>query len=211
MESSYLLKITSLICMLMLLTSCFPINHWPEERAQVIDIETNQPVEGVIVVAFWKGTTGVAGTQTTCYHTESATTDAKGQFVIPGYNDGFRQGFTANKYTVLHFYKRGYKEYVRPDGMSFTQKKIYRMEPFKGTREERFEYIRRFPTSCYKAGDSKKNLYQIRKAKYEEARQLAKTKEEIRTVETMLYKIERIEYDYETATKRHYERLEALK
>jgi hypothetical protein len=54
-------------------------------RAQIVDAETGQPLEGVVVVASWiKYTAGPAGwAGGTYYAAEEAVTGADGRFVIP--------------------------------------------------------------------------------------------------------------------------------
>ncbi len=52
---------------------------------QVIDAETGKPIEGVFVLAFWKGEVGLFDAQSICYHVETAVSDDEGQFHIPGW------------------------------------------------------------------------------------------------------------------------------
>ena len=66
----------------MFLAAFTEISGGPVE-GKVIDLESGQPVEGVLVLVKWNTETGgSSGKKQTCYHIESGTTDASGRFGI---------------------------------------------------------------------------------------------------------------------------------
>ncbi len=111
------------------------------------------------------------------------------------------------------------------------------MAPFTGTRREWLEYLQRLSiaTHCRSAGESEKSLLALRTALYDEARQLARPKADQKIIEShsndvkivmpsqphektdyeiiesLRYDMEIIEFGYETAERRHLQRLGAAK
>ena len=62
------------------------IYHKPEFKGKVVDMETNEPIEGAVVVAIYeKATHGPADTVTSSFDAREALTDNKGEFRIPSY------------------------------------------------------------------------------------------------------------------------------
>ncbi len=62
------------------------IYHKPEFKGKVVDLDTNEPIEGVVVVAIYeKATHGPADTVTSSFDAREALTDNKGEFTIPSY------------------------------------------------------------------------------------------------------------------------------
>lgn len=154
-----------------------PAKFWPEKSGRVLDYKTKEPMKDVHVLALWEGTGGVVGPQTRCYHVESAKTDEKGQFTIPVFFEGFGDGFLASRHIFLYFNAPNYFE--PKYSQSYTDN-IFYLEKFTGTPKEYFEFIttRGRGPSCHGAGESRRNTFIFHKAVYEEAKSLAKTKEE---------------------------------
>jgi hypothetical protein len=62
------------------------IYHKPEFKGKVVDLETNEPIEGAVVVAIYeKATHGPVDTVTSSFDAREALTDNKGEFKIPSY------------------------------------------------------------------------------------------------------------------------------
>lgn len=142
-------------------------------EGQVVEEGTNKPVSGAIVIARWHGTASMlVDSRTVCVHVESATTDDQGRF-------RFSRWYQTPKFIVsgvqptVTAYKPGY------EGKLF-EEKIYHLKPFTGTRGERFQSLWRVvsATGCSSAGRTRRNLYPLYKAVYEEAKPLATTDEE---------------------------------
>lgn len=194
--------------LLMSATACAGVD-WPEMKGKVLDAKTDQSVSGAIIVARWKGwgayTTGI------CFHVESTTTDDRGHFEIPAWtNTGEYRGLKDQQVDITA-YKPGYQLSPRQIEEQSHLTGIYYIEPVDGPIEERLEYLQKISrtTGCNSAGESEKNLLLLRKALYAEAEQLAKVKKDKKTLEDLLYSKEIIELGYETAQKRHLERLGA--
>lgn len=131
---------------------------------------TDKPVPEAIVVVRWQGHLGYTGT--VCYHAETTTTNAEGKYRIPAWSKPSPYGNISDRTWLSWAHKPGY-QYARVQ----RTKRIDILQPFIGGREERLKYLRRAngATSCGSAGESEKNLYPLRKAIYEEAKQIAKT------------------------------------
>lgn len=192
-----------------LLTACgdIPMRQWLSHRAQVIDVDTGKPLEGVIVLAKWRGRKNlIVETQGTCYHVATATTDKKGWFEIPSFNEGFGKASISGKFRVFNFYRKGYVFYSKTRFNTFHEKQFY-MKKFKGTKEDRFKFLSGFNASCHSSGDSEKDSYNIRKSIYEEAKLLVFSKEQKRLLEYLLWSAEDSLYGVIEAEKRHYKRI----
>lgn len=132
------------------------------------------------------------------------------------------------------FSSHGYPLEPYPLGLFGIKPTTLHLAPFTGARRERLEYLQKLSsaTGCYSGGESEKSLLALRTALYDEARQLArpgadqkiierhgtdetiimpfpheKTDQEI--IESLRYEMEIIEYGYETAERRHLQRLGA--
>lgn len=178
---------------------------------QVLKEDDHKPIEGAIVVVRWIGRT-TSGSWFTeakdvCYHVESTKTDQRGQYKTPLWSQEQRKDYKV-KYHSLRIvaYKPGHGFSRTP---SQTDEVLY-LEQFRGTQSERLEYLSRVfvNTSCGSENASEKNLLPIRRALYDEAKDLAKTPKEKNTVETILYGLEILEFGFEAAERRHLQRSE---
>jgi hypothetical protein len=183
-------------------------------QGQVLEEGTNKPVANALVVGRWMGTVthGIVESRTVCYHVESTTTDAEGRFTLPPtekeykYRDG-------DHYTSITVYKLGYEAYLPP---GYARSEAYRqniryLQPFAGGREERLKYLERAEQSirtCRSPQAEEKNLLPLYRAFYEEAKSLAKTKEDQKIADGFLAGMEIIELGYKEGMRRALERAE---
>lgn len=196
---NFSLTVTLLLTTLSL-PACASTSGEPLE-GRVLEYGTDKPILNVIVVGRWqKGYLH----STACVHAETTTTDQQGRFRLPRY-----KGKTAHNVDV---YAPGYEHFLIQgrEGADYTRRY---MKPFVGGMRERLEYLTkvRRTTGCHSAGRSERNLLPLREAIYVEAKQLAQSKDDQQTLEDFLYSKEMIEFGYETAQKRHLERLGAQK
>ena len=194
--------------MFLLLTACFGgIRSWPVITGQVLEVGTNKPIQGAIVVSLWSGEKSktFADFQSVCYHVESTTTDKNGRYEIPVWIEDLSHFNITDKRYSVDVFKSGYQEDESTMLSDNQNNSLYFLKP-KGTRKEYFKYLRWFRISCRKAGESNKNLYALNKALYSEAKKFAKSKEEQKVVNSLLWSLENIEYGYDEAERRYYKR-----
>ena len=199
------LSLSLLLTLLVLANGC-TAQEWPERRGQVLEAGTNKPIPGAIVIVRWKGTASIwpADAQTQCYHVESATSNERGEYVIPAWRETADQRLLGDKQVFTDAFKPGYArspEYFKQESY---RKNIELLESFKGTRGERLAELRRFneATSCPDAGESKKNRLVLQKAVYEEARSLAITPADREIVNKLLFGLESEQFGSMEALKR---------
>jgi hypothetical protein len=110
-----------------ILASCFLIASksqasWllynkPEYKGKIIDAETKEPIEGVVVSFYYMTNTyDIGGGGTRVIHTKEALTDKNGEFVIPPYTTPISP-FTTSDAAECIIYKPGYASY--PNGVHF--------------------------------------------------------------------------------------------
>ncbi len=177
-----------------IVTGCTALNAEPFQ-GQVLEEGTNKPITSAIVVARWLDTQlSLAHSSTYCAHVESTTTDGNGRYQVPHYKDRMPSLVTS--------YKPGYEDaWVQPKvGVTYVR-------PFSDGR--RFKYLERVfgSTGCGAKDGSDENSIPFVKALYDEARNVAETTEEKRLLEFFLYGLEKLEFGFETAQKRHLERV----
>lgn len=168
----------SLFCIFLTACAISSPHYWPEKTSRVLELGTNKPLKDVYVLARWKGVTGIVGVRTVCYHVESTKTNEKGEFTIPSYTEGF--GSVVRGSIYLSFYSPKHKKAGNQKIDTYYKHNDYFIEKFTGTSKERFSFITgrgRIP-SCHEAGKSLRNTFAVNKAVYEEAKLLAKSKEE---------------------------------
>ncbi len=74
---------------------------------QITDAKTGKPIKGAIIVAMWRGEANpIADSTQTCYHVETAVSDERGNFRIPGWLGG-KFGVMDSGVSVIA-YKTGY-------------------------------------------------------------------------------------------------------
>jgi len=169
----------------------------PAIEGQVLEVGTNKPIPGAIVVVLWKGHVGWSGT--VCLHVETATSDDSGRYRIAPWQEPSRVGdVRAVRYPPMA-YKPGY-EYTDAKGET-----VY-LKPFTGGRGERLQAIWSAGVQCGSAGASEKNLIPLDRALLDEAKALAQSKDDRKIVNALLYELEKRELGYEAATSRMLER-----
>ena len=122
--------ITALLILIIAVAGCYlPI------RGSVIDAETQQPIEGAVVLVEWDEAHGLGLTYSTVYKIVETETDSKGRFALPGAYNPLVDS------PSLIIYKRGYVAW-RNDTIfpSFEKRKdydvwqhgyVYKLERFK--------------------------------------------------------------------------------
>jgi hypothetical protein len=91
------------------------VYHKPEFKGRLIDAETKQPIEGVVVVAMYRShplISGPAGGSSSIIHVKEALTDAHGEFHIPAYTTLIQPNSYEDR-TDFIIYKPGYASYPR--------------------------------------------------------------------------------------------------
>ncbi len=89
------------------------IFHKPEYEGKIIDADTNEPIEGVVVVALYNTRSIIGGPAGLLYHTihaKEVLTDKNGKFVVPSYTTMMGPNSKEN-YTEFIIYKPGYAGY----------------------------------------------------------------------------------------------------
>jgi hypothetical protein len=88
----------------------WPVYHEPEFKGKILDIETIQPIEGVVVLAVYnKRSMGAgAGQYSSILNIREALTDRDGNFNIPSYTTLLLLPFTWQDRTNFLIYKPGY-------------------------------------------------------------------------------------------------------
>ncbi len=151
---------------------------WPAYHGKIVDAQTREPLEGVIVLAAWHGTSSsFAHSQSGCFHLESSRSDKNGEFVIPEWKDKEKKSRgIMDRYIKFHLYRPGY-EYMTLFEETMIEMPV-KMEKFSGTLDELFDKgssIVRW-TQCGGAGKYEKNKYQLLKTLYDELKNMEQTK-----------------------------------
>lgn len=130
-----------------------------------------------------------------CFHAETATTNKEGRYSIPFWAAGPKLIMNQRAEVVI-YYKAGYKtstyveEIVRYDG-SIRKVNVSRRDREKGLfyleRDDRpvsrrIKYLSHQSSGCGGSDGSLKNIYVLDKAVYEEAKRIAKTKDDFKWV-----------------------------
>jgi hypothetical protein len=186
-ENMRLLRIMLVMFALFPLSAC-GLSNGPIE-GQVFEAGTHKPLAGAIVIVRWHGTYSIpfADTRSSCYHVETATTDAQGHFKTPAWTEKSKGFLFSGDYWIDNMYKSGYQEYWPPSFINSDEykKNVRFMEPFKGTREERVANLSALirGTFCERADKSLKNAYGMYLAIYEEAKPLATNQKDQETLQ----------------------------
>jgi hypothetical protein len=113
------LVIIILTVLIVALTAVSTFGSWlifskPEFRGRMIDAETKQPIEGVVVVAIYQTApilTGPAGGSSSVIHVKEALTDKNGEFRIPRYTTLIQPNSGEADMDFI-IYKPGYASYT---------------------------------------------------------------------------------------------------
>jgi len=129
-----------MLLILMVLISVFGISlsyagwlfyYKPEFRGKIIDAETKEPIEGVVVSVFYeKHIMGPAGGYSHIIHVKERLTDKKGEFYFPSYTTMIQPLSTEAEVGFI-IYKPGYGSFpgnhkfiiwALPEGLAFSHK-----------------------------------------------------------------------------------------
>ena len=188
------------------LTACARSLSGDTIEGKVLEQVTNKPIPGAIVVARWEGHVGYTGT--VCYHVESAITDERGVYRTAAWKGPSPYGDINYRRQNILAYKLGYEwSTVLPKDPLVLQY----LKPFTGTRGERFQYLFHIGQSiaaCRSPEAGQRNLAPLYRALYEEAKSLAKSREELDFADGFLWQTEYLDLGPEEADKRDRERTE---
>jgi hypothetical protein len=119
-------KIGVIVCLLLLvaLTACTPVRIDGPYKGRIIDPETGQPIQGVVVLGVWyTAAAGPGGGSHTYYDAAETVTDKDGNFEIKGL--GLKIMTTVKPMDVIIF-KAGYEYLGMTPWASFRIDEIYR-------------------------------------------------------------------------------------
>jgi len=175
-------------------------------EGRVLEVDTDKPIAGAIVVVRWQGYVSIfpADTRDVCVHVETATTDKEGYFYLPKWRKEAHIKGVRDLRPLVTIYRSEYEEVNRGQGI------IY-LKPSLDSGEERLKVIRTSGVKCGSAGESKKNLIPFYRSLIEEANSLGASNETKLIINNLLYKIDLIKLPYIEAEKRNIERSEALR
>jgi hypothetical protein len=147
------------------LSGCATVYHAEAIEGSVVDAETGKPLEGVIIVAHWELKGGLeGGTPIAELQIFETVTDSNGRYYFPSWGPklipptGQLQGDSPG----LMLFKPGYRAggfsnlYSETYGTStfFYNKKMLKLERFKGTPAEYAEHLSSLSSSLEKVGYS---------------------------------------------------------
>jgi hypothetical protein len=148
------------------------IYHKPEYKGKIIDKETKEPIEGVVVAVYYEVSYyNIAGGGTRIINTRETLTDKNGDFVIPSYTT-LMLPFNTSDEAGFIIYKPGYGGYPSGVGICKNPEEYFSTDywgqqsdcfsagawikftygvfelPKLKTREERLEAMRIEPSNC---------------------------------------------------------------
>ena len=114
-ERGYVMRLRIIVALILLVVCAVNCNaswlvyHKPEFKGTVVDIDTDKPIEGAIVVAFYKKKTlnPPVEAYTSTFHVQEALTDKNGNFKIPSYTTMINPFSTGDEVYFVIF-KPGY-------------------------------------------------------------------------------------------------------
>jgi len=175
-------------------------------KGRVLDYQTNKPIPGAIVFAYWEGHMwAVVESQTVCIHLDTTVSDDQGRYHF----GAWRKPATINFVTRIHPYVLAYKPgYGDPQGIYRQPEGITYLAPFTGTREARLKYLSIWGSRtgwCERKGEDYANkLIPLYRALYSEGKSIAVTKDEKRRVSHLHYWLDSLELgDAEADKKLH--------
>ena len=204
-----------LLATVFFLVACIPTRYFvkPDPVEGVIThYETGEPIPDAFVVARWTGTSGGLGHGggSICFHVEVTKTDAEGRYFIPPPEIESDYPKYREPRILVMAYKPGYR---RPYWVNNVPSPTDQLITDQELPQERLRYLTDVNknTICMQAGESERNLLDIYKSLYAEAKGLAVSKEEKIKALSFLQDVEELELKEGEASKRFYERLEEMK
>jgi len=208
----YLPQLMLLMPLLLPLSACALSGSAIEGK--VLEEGTNKPIPEAIVIARWSGTAfSFVESPTVCVHVLTTTTDAEGKYRFPAWRKESPLKGVRDVRSIITAHKPGYETHS-PPGYARSEefkRNVRYLQPLTGGREERLKYLERIEQSaraCRSPEAEEKNLLPLYRALYEEARSLAKTKEDQKITDGFLAGIEIIELGYKEGMRRTLERTE---
>jgi hypothetical protein len=167
---------------------------------RVIDVDTRQPISGVIVVATWHRAEGfITDSSEVCRHVATAVSDAQGRYHIDKWQQttSFAEWLYASPYSVsLDAYKPGMELVLRQTKHEFMHEKtgVIELGKWPGTHAQRMRSLSALVHSglrCFGTQGSNEILAAARDAVYAEARSIATADEDdqkvLRSMDQMRY------------------------
>jgi len=179
---------------------------------QVLEEGTNRPIAGATVVAQWIGQVPVfVDSQRACVQVDTATTDAEGKYRFSGW---VRAPGSAPLVTGLHVQREAYKVGFEYSANLSQDEKIIYMAKMSSTPAQRIEFLANLSKliDCNENDKDKPGLLALHRQIYQEAKDqqiYREAKERLRSmrdlvlVESTLYDLEKLEFGFEAAEKRH--------
>ena len=162
---------------------------------EIVDAITGKPIPGAFVSFFWESgivPSGFTGhnSRTICYHVASAITDGEGRFQVAPWRKWSRYDVEVTDPLAIVYAA----DYVpmqvvlnvgrgKPPIERLTER--YSLTPFRGSVDQRMRMLfwGLANHDCFYGGDSQKSLYPMLRAIYNEARRIARTKDDHDTVQ----------------------------
>jgi len=161
----------------------------------VLDAETGNPIAGAHVAFLWRSgiiPSGFTGhnSRDICYHAAAQITDAQGRFDIPPWKEWTTyEVYPVDPIVIVYVpaYNPMQLAQESSPGSKSTKRveERYVLERFEGTVDQRLDvlFFGLANQGCDYGGKSKKSLYPMLKAIHDEARRLARTRKQFRTVQ----------------------------
>jgi hypothetical protein len=142
----------------------------------VIDKATGEPVADAIVAVYWDGSWNIGhSSRVSCYHVETARTDARGRYDIAAWKTAWsaRDVFFRDEGQRYSVYKPGYfRGYLHSRGAPPT---VIEVAKVQWSKQAYFDTVFSPPWGCEQPSASGKNEYRLFKAMADEAGALAET------------------------------------
>jgi hypothetical protein len=164
---------------------------------QVVDADTGQPIAGAHVAFVWESgiiPSGFTGhnSRDICYHAAAAVTDQAGHFQVAPWRKWSTYSVNPEEPIAL-VYARNYTPRQIPIHVGYYVPPIERtnerfaLKVFKGNTDQRMDALfwGLSNKDCAYGGQSQKSLYALLKAILDESRQIARTKDNQDTVDTI--------------------------
>ena len=164
---------------------------------------SQKPVADAFVIVRWQSrvAAGFAGGETACYHVELVKIDKNGNYKTPfWWSPGWHSPFDHS--TAVNVYRAGYKESpLTYEEHSYLQG-VYYLKPFKGTREKRLEYLKKLAIHGCGTDEESKKITSFNRALLEEAKEIAKTKADMKIVNSLRAVLDLVELGGEETQRR---------
>jgi len=177
------------------------------ESGTVVDEATRQPLEGVVVVASFRGSVlNPLTPHSTCYHLDVAVSDSRGEFNVDRLSGDLKPWVTDRR-RGLQFFKAGYR--ISPAWKADTNPVLLRR--FEGSVDERFETELRLPMPGSDCDGYFEKQLPLARAMHQEASTIATSYEQRLRASMLQFELERRTLG-DTVAKKHWDsRLGELK